>query len=190
MRKEKEKKVDKKQKLLDQIAQEIEECKICQQNKIGRAVPGEGNPDAEIMFIGEAPGKVESQTGRPFVGRSGQLLRNLIKEFGLKEEEIYITSPVKYLPSSGTPTPADIKHGKIHFDRQLDIIDPKFIVLLGSVATQAVLGEKLAILKMHGQIIEKNGKRYFISLHPAAPLRNPAVRSLFLEDFKKLKKLI
>ncbi|HSX40464.1 MAG TPA: uracil-DNA glycosylase, partial [Candidatus Saccharimonadales bacterium] len=97
-----------KQKALDKITSEIENCKICKVGKSGKAVPGEGNPDADIVFLGEAPGKTEALTGRPFVGRSGKLLRSLIKEAGLKEEDIYITSPVKYLPDRGTPTPADI----------------------------------------------------------------------------------
>src|SRR4051812_37511962 len=110
-------KVSEKQRKLDQIAIEIENCKICQVDKSGMAVPGEGNADATLMFVGEAPGREEAKTGRPFIGRSGQLLRSLIKEAGLKEEDVYITSPVKYLPNRGTPTPSDIAHGKIHFDK-------------------------------------------------------------------------
>jgi uracil-DNA glycosylase len=172
---------------LEKISLEIENCKICKIGKSGLAVPGEGNPDAEIVFIGEAPGKTEANTGRPFVGRSGQLLRRLINEAGLKEENIYITSPVKYFPNRGTPTSSDIAHGKIHLDKQLKVIAPKFIVLLGSVAVLAVLGEKLPIMKIHGQIIEKDDRRYFISLHPAAGLRNPSVLPLFIADFKTLK---
>src|SRR2546425_9448635 len=105
-----------KQTQLDKISKEIELCKVCKVGKTGKAVPGEGNPDAKIVFLGEAPGKKEAETGRPFVGRSGQLLRSLIKEVGLKEDEVYITSPVKYLPLRGTPTPQDIAHGKTHLD--------------------------------------------------------------------------
>src|ERR1700685_3374875 len=100
-----------KQKELDRLAREIENCKICKIGKNGKAVPGEGNPDAKIAFIGEAPGKQEAVIGRPFIGRSGQLLRSLIREIGLKEDEVYITSPVKYLPERGTPTSEDIAHG-------------------------------------------------------------------------------
>lgn len=175
-----------KYKNLEAIAKEIESCKICKSGKIGKPVPGEGNPDAKIVFIGEAPGKTESLTGRPFVGRSGQLLRSQIREIGLKEDEVYITSPVKYLPK-GTPTLLDIAHGKLHLEKQLKIINPKVLVLLGSVAAQAVLGEKIPIMKMHGKTIEKQNKSYFISLHPAAVLRVPTLRPLFLEDFKKIK---
>src|SRR5690348_13984901 len=156
-----------KQKELDKIAEEITACKICPVGKSGKPVPGEGIPDADIVFMGEAPGKTEAVTRRPFVGRSGKLLRSLIRETGLDEKDVYITSPVKYLPDRGTPTPADIRHGMVHTQKQLDIINPKLIVLLGSTAAQGVLGEKIPIQKMHGEIIEKNGKKYMVMFHPS-----------------------
>lgn len=175
---------------LAKIALEIERCDICKIGKSGKAVSGEGNSDADIVFIGEAPGKTESKTGRPFVGRSGQLLRFFIRDAGLKEEEVYITSPVKYLPDRGTPTSKDIAHGRIHLSKQLEIIDPKIIVLLGSVATQGVLEKKIPINKEHGKIIEKDNKKYFITFHPAAALRFPPLKEKLKKDFEKLKKLI
>src|SRR3982751_4987701 len=129
-----------KQAALDKIVKEIEACEECLKGKSGRPVPGEGNPDADVVFIGEAPGKNEALVGRPFIGRSGKLLRKFITEvLGLKESDVFITSPVKYLPDSGTPSSQDIAHGKIHMDRQLEIIDPKIIVLLGRVAVEGVL---------------------------------------------------
>ena len=179
-----------KQQHLDQIATEIENCEECKQNKIGVAVPGEGNPDADIVFIGEAPGKEEAKSGRPFIGRSGKLLRSLIVEAGLKEEDVYITSPVKYLPAHGTPTPAEIAHGRVHLMKQFEVIEPKIIVLLGSTAMQAVLEQKLPVTKEHGKIVEKEGKKYFLTFHPAAALRYPPNRSLLVDDFKKLKEIV
>src|SRR5439155_10892820 len=112
-----------KQEALDEIAREIEACQVCKEGKIGKAVPGEGNPDADIVFMGEAPGKTEAKTGRPFIGRSGQLLRSMIRDvLGLDDlKDVYITSPVKYLPEKVTPTPAEIAHGKTHLDKQLAI---------------------------------------------------------------------
>ena len=175
---------------LAKIAQEIEKCKVCKTGKNGKAVIGEGSPDADIVFVGEAPGKKEAETGRPFVGRSGQLLRRLIREVGLKEGDVYITSPVKYLPEVGTPTVKDIEHGKTHLQKQLDVIDPKIIVLLGRVASFAILGEFLAINKMHGVIIDKNNQRYFVTFHPSAGLRFPPLKIKIIEDFQKLKKII
>lgn len=179
-----------KNKKLSKIAQEIENCKICKVGKSGIAVPGEGNPNAEIVFLGEAPGKTEAKTGRPFVGRSGKVLREAIKEIGLSEEEVFITSPVKYLPDRGTPTISDIEHGKIHLQEQLDVINPKIIVLLGNTACIAILGEKVPILKSHGQILEREGRKYLITFHPAAVLRFPTkFKKLFKEDFKKISTL-
>jgi DNA polymerase len=179
-----------KDKALAKVTEEIVACKICPMGKSGLPVVGEGNADAEVAFIGEAPGKQEAKTGRPFIGRSGKLLRSLIKEVGLKEEDVYITSPVKYLPDRGTPTSADIAHGRLHLIKQLNIIQPKIIVLLGSSAVQGVLEEKLPIMKVHGTVVEKEGRKYFITLHPAAAVRFQKFKVLLLEDFKKLKKLV
>lgn len=178
-----------KQKLLDKIAHAIQSCNVCKVDKIGNAVPGEGNSNAEIVFIGEAPGKTEAVTGRPFVGRSGKLLRKLIEQAGLKIDDVYITSPVKYLPKYVTPTPNDIKHGRIHLNQQLKIIDPKVIVVLGNVAALALLDEKIMTSKRHGEIIKKE-RLYFITVHPAAALRFTKMREILLSDFKRLKKIV
>jgi DNA polymerase len=179
-----------KQKELDKIARQIERCAECKKNKHGAAVVGEGNADADIMFIGEAPGRNEAVVGRPFIGRSGKFLRSQIAEAGLKDEDVYITSPVKYLPDYVTPTEEDIAHGMTHLSRQIEVINPKVIVLLGSVAVRGVLGEKRPVAKEHGMIIERNEKKYFISYHPSAAIRFTKIRALFIEDFKKLKQLL
>lgn len=175
---------------LELIAQEIENCDECKKNAVGKAVPGEGNPDADIVFIGEAPGRTESQTGRPFVGRSGKLLRKLINEAGLSEEEVYITSPVKRLPQYVTPKQKDIAHGRVHLEKQLEVIEPKIIVMLGSVAVQALLGYKVPVSTRHGEIIEEQRRKYFVTVHPAAALRFTKMKNLLLEDFIQLKKIV
>lgn len=172
------------------IAGEIEACALCRQGKAGLAVAGEGNPYAVVAFIGEAPGKEEAKVGRPFIGRSGRFLRSAIREIGLEEKDIFITSPVKYLPQRGTPTRADIAHGRTHLLRQLAVIDPKFIVLLGSVASLAVLDREVAVSLEHGKMIKKGDKTYLITFHPAAAMRFPKIREAFYEDFEKLKGLI
>lgn len=181
-----------KQQALDKIAAEIENCKICKIGKQGKAVPGEGNPDADVVFIGEAPGKKEALEGRPFIGRSGQLLRSLIRGIGLDEQDVYITSPVKYLPDRGTPTSEDIAHGRIHLMKQFEVIKPKIVMLLGRVAAEGVLQKKVKVASEHGQIIEeKDGIKYFLTLHPAAALRFPnKYRPELEEDFKKLERLL
>lgn len=179
-----------KQKALDKIAQEIEQCKVCKVNKIGKAVPGEGSPDAQVVFIGEAPGKTEAKTGRPFVGRSGKFLRSLIVKAGLSEEGVFITSPVKYLPKQTTPTPEEIEHGSVHLNEQLEVIKPKVVVLLGRVACAALLGRDCSPAKEHGTIEKKHGRTYFITYHPAAPLYSPALRASMIRDFNKLKRML
>ncbi len=175
---------------LKKIALEIESCKICKKNSVGVAVPGEGSANADIVFLGEAPGRKESISGRPFIGPAGKILRTLITDVGLKEDDIFITSPVKYLPEYVTPTPADVAHGRTHLFKQLDIIQPKIIVLMGRIAALAMLEQNVLIAKEHGKIIEKDGRKYLLAFHPAAQLHNPNLRGELLKDFKKLKKLI
>lgn len=176
---------------LEKIARKIENCRECRVNKTGKAVPGEGNPNAKIVFLGEAPGRKEAETGRPFVGRSGQLLRSEIRKIGLKEKEVYITSPVKYLPVHGTPTEKEIAHGRKHLNKQLEIIKPKIIVLLGSVACRAILNEKIMVSKRHAGIVKDGERKYFITYHPAAALRFPKkIKKLLENDFKILTKIL
>lgn len=179
-----------KDKLLAKIAIEIERCRVCKRDSLGLSVPGEGNASARVVFIGEAPGRTEAKIGRPFVGTSGKLLRRLIVSSGLVEADVYITSPVKRCPKKGTPTPAQIAHGKIHVDRQLAVIRPKVVVLLGRVAAFAVINKIVAVAKEHGKIINKNGIKFFLTFHPAAPLHSPKVRQELLKDFEKLSRIV
>ncbi|OGH09013.1 MAG: hypothetical protein A2152_01980 [Candidatus Levybacteria bacterium RBG_16_35_6] len=179
-----------KQRELQKIAREIENCRICQKGKIGKAVPGEGNPNAKIVFIGEAPGKTEAKWGRPFIGRSGKYFRSVLKEIGVNEKDVFITSPVHYLPKRGTPSKEDIEHGKTYLKRQLEIINPKIIVLMGNVAVLGVLGEQIPVLKRHGRVIVRNGKKYLITFHPAYAVRFDRAKGLFKKDLGKIEKIV
>jgi len=182
---------EKKQKLLELIAEEIEQCKICKKNTIGKSVPGEGNPDADIMFIGEAPGKNEAETGRPFVGRAGKMLREGIAMLGLNDWDVYITSPVKRLPIHTTPIAEEVAHGKTHLLKQFDVIEPKIIVLLGRVAALAMLDKDISVMKEHGKVLRRpDGRLYMIMMHPAAPLYSGNLREAYFKDFKKLAVLL
>lgn len=174
------------QKLLA-IAQEIERCRVCKEGTTGKAVPGEGGSYTKIVFVGEAPGKKEAATGRPFIGKSGQLLRQTMAEIGLDPKDVFITSVSKYLPLKGTPSMFQIAHGRIHLKKQLTVIQPKVVVLLGSIAVQGVLQVKIPIKAEHGRFIKKDNITYFITIHPAAALRFPALRRIFKEDFQLLK---
>ncbi len=172
------------------IAREIRGCKLCRRGGVGLPVPGEGSANAKVMFIGEAPGKNEAKVGRPFVGGSGKILRKLIREIRLREEDVFITSPVHYLPKRGTPTVAAILHGREHTFKQLKLINPKLVVLLGRVACYAMLGRICALSKEHGQMAVRDGKRYFITYHPAAELHSNRLRGALAKDFERLKRLL
>src|SRR5512136_2788816 len=125
--------------LLQRIAREIAACRSCRKGCTGKAVPGEGSADARVVFVGEAPGNEEAKTGRPFVGRSGKLLRQAVRDIGLDEAAVFITSPVHYFPDRGTPSQEMIRHGREHLLDQLSIIRPDIIVLLGNTACVALL---------------------------------------------------
>jgi DNA polymerase len=177
-------------KALQELAAEIERCSECRKGGIGLAVPGEGTAGIPVMFIGEAPGKQESRTGRPFVGRSGQLLRATLAGIGIEPERAFITSPVHYLPERGKPSPAMIAHGATHLLKQIAVIKPRLLVLLGNSACRAVLGRNIEIAKDHGTVVEKDGIACLISFHPAYAMRFPEGRKKFIRDFGKLKALL
>ncbi len=179
-----------KEKALGKIAREIIACPLCKKGCIGKAVPGEGNANARIVFVGEAPGKEEAKIGRPFVGRSGKFLRERMKEIGLTENDFFITSPGHYLPHRGTPTMESVLHGRTHLFKQIEIIDPEIIILLGNTACIAMLDRKVEISRDHGQFVEKNGRTHLITLHPAYAMRFPEGGKMFLMDFQKLKKFL
>jgi uracil-DNA glycosylase len=180
-----------KDKELSLVTHEILECKFCLKNKKGKLVPGEGSSHSDIVFVGEAPGKEEIKTGKPFIGRAGKVLRELIASVGLKPEDVFITSAVKYLPKTYiTPKPKDIEHGRIHLMAQLAVIKPKVIVVLGNTSAVLLFAKKFSISQEHGTFLNQGGYTYFLSYHPAAPLYSPKLRAVIFEDFKKLKKLI
>ncbi len=174
---------------LDRIAEEIRRCRFCRRWGEGSPVPGEGNPDAAIVFVGEAPGREEAKTGRPFVGRSGKFLRTVIRDSGIDAGEAYITSPVKYLPRRGTPSIENILHGRTHLLKQLSVIDPEIVVLMGNTACLALLGRRAAVTEDRGSVIRKEGRIYFITFHPAYAMRFPEGKKAFIGDFGKLKRL-
>ncbi|QQS23381.1 uracil-DNA glycosylase [bacterium] len=173
------------------INRQILKCSVCLKSAKGLLVPGEGSRSAEIVLVGEAPGKNEAVTGKPFIGRAGKLLDSLLETIKLDRNDIFITSAVKYLPKTYiTPKPADIEHGRIHLFAQLEAIQPRVIVLMGNTAAMAVLHEKFSIAKDHGKFIIRDGLIYFLSYHPAAPLYSPKLREIIIKDFKKLKRYI
>lgn len=154
-------------------------------------VPGEGNPDAEVLFIGEGPGFNEDQQGRPFVGVSGQLLRKTMIGNGFNEKDVFITNIVKFRPPENRdPTSQEIEYFKPFLDKQIEILDPKVIVTLGRFSMYKFLGEGVSISRIHGQSRKIGKYTVFPMFHPAAALRNPPTMKSFIEDFQKLKLFI
>ncbi len=152
-------------------------------------VAGEGPLDAKVIVIGQAPGRNEDIEGRPFVGISGKLLDNLINKSGLKRSEVYITSVVQFFPPKNRmPSDREIAACKPFLIKQIGIIRPKLIVLLGSLAAKELCGEK-SVTKTHGSIIE-NVYKYYITLHPAAAVRMKKNVPIIEGDFRKLRSIL
>lgn len=149
-------------------------------------VPGEGPLNARIMLVGQAPGRNEDVQRRPFVGRAGQLLDRLLRSAKIKREEVYITSVVQfYPPENRPPTSGEVALCLPFLKEQIEIIKPKLIVLLGNIASEALLGIS-NISQAHGKLIEREDVSYFITFHPAAALRFPDIARQLEEDFKLL----
>ncbi len=147
---------------------------------------GEGNPNCQVLFIGEAPGALEDELVRPFVGRSGQLLRKNIRQIGWKEEDVYITNIVKRRPPENRdPLPEEIQAYKPYLSRQIEIIRPKVIVPLGRFSMNYFLPEA-KITRDQGRLFEANKLFIIPMFHPAAALRATNVMAQFEENFKRL----
>lgn len=171
---------------LEKLARQIKKCKKCKY-KNARLVFGEGPVNAKIMFIGEAPGKEEDKLGRPFVGRAGKKLNELLKSSGIERKNCYITSVVKYRPPKNrTPTSVEIKANLPYLKKQIALIKPKIIVLLGDVAVRALLG-KIKLSEIRGKRFLVDSIIYLPTYHPAAA-RFPKVKRAMQSDFAKLKK--
>ena len=154
-----------------------------------RFVNGEGPLDAKIMFIGQAPGDSEDRSGRPFVGRSGRLLDALIHSAGLNRQNLYITSTVQFFPPKNRiPTDEEIEACRPYLMAQIELIKPKLVVLVGSIAMKEFTGME-GIMGVHGKLIKRPEASYFVTLHPAAAVRINKNLPLIESDFQKLKQI-
>jgi|GEM_PF-272799 DNA polymerase len=178
-------------KTLEQIALLVRHCTDCPLSG-GRtnAVPGEGNPNAEVMFIGEGPGFQEDRQGRPFVGRAGKYLDSLLASIGTNREDVFIANMVKCRPPENRdPAPPELAACTKYLDRQIELVNPKLIVTLGRFAFGRYFpGE--GITKARGQLREKDGRKIFPVLHPAAVLRRDELRPTMIEDFKAISEIL
>ena len=172
---------------LEEVARLVKNCTECPLHR-GRtnAVPGEGNAQADVMFIGEGPGFREDREGRPFVGPAGQLLEGLLASIGTNRKEVFIANMVKCRPPDNRdPAPAEIAACGKYLDRQIELINPKLIVTLGRFSLGRFFpGE--SITKARGKTRVKDGRTIFPVLHPAAALRRPELRGIMVEDFRAI----
>lgn len=186
------KSLEERQAALAAIAREIRTCDKCPLYS-GRthAVPGSGRADADILFIGEAPGYHEDQQGLPFVGASGKYLDQLLAQNGLSREEVFITNVVKCRPPGNRdPLPPEIDICvPTYLQRQVGIIRPKLIATLGRFSMALFFPDTARISRIHGQPKRADGRIYYPLFHPAAVLRNPNLRPAMEEDFKRMVKL-
>lgn len=158
--------------------------------KLSRSfVAGKGPANAALMIIGQAPGANEDVQKLPFVGRSGKLLTETLAACHIDREKAYITSVVQFFPPKNRmPSRKEIEMCKPFLFRQIEIIKPRFVILLGSVASSAVLGRG-KVRKEHGRIMKKGGTTYLIAFHPAAALRSTNVKRMFAEDIERFGEL-
>ncbi|MFP3196804.1 MAG: type-4 uracil-DNA glycosylase [Caldivirga sp.] len=180
---------------LRRISEEVEACSKCPLHLTRRrAVPGEGNPNAEVMLIGEAPGEVEDETGRPFVGAAGKLLNSLLQDIGVDRSSLYITNVVKCRPPNNRdPTDEEINACKPYLIRQIAVVRPRRIVTLGRHSTRVILG--LGGLRV-SEISRVRGRVFRVTIagvevevyptyHPAAALYNPSIKGVLKEDLAR-----
>jgi DNA polymerase len=181
----------KREEKLKSISRQISSCTNCQLCKTRKnTVPGEGPANAKLFFIGEAPGKTEDETGKPFCGQSGRLLTEMLENAGIDRRDIFITSILKCRPPNNRkPQKEEVEACTPHLLEQLDAIKPKVTVLLGLVAIKNTIGDHKKMKEMHGKILKNDGKSYFIAYHPAAARRFPWIRKVMEKDFKILKNL-
>lgn len=171
--------------LLDEV-NHCSRCRLCQTRT--NVVPGEGNPAAEIMFIGEGPGRDEDLQGRPFVGRSGELLTRMIRAIDLEREDVYICNIVKCRPPQNrNPEPDEAAACLNYLRAQFAMVRPRIVVLLGKVACRYTLQQEISVMRDHGKWFERKGTWFIPTFHPSFLLRDPARKREAWEDFQKIR---
>ena len=171
---------------LNQVLSECRACRLCETRN--HVVPGEGNPRALLMFIGEGPGRDEDLQGRPFVGRSGELLTRMIRSIGLEREEVYICNVVKCRPPQNrNPEPDEAQACLNYLRAQVALVRPRVIVLLGKVACRYTLNQEVSVMREHGRWFERKGVWFMPTYHPSALLRDPTKKRDAWEDFQKIR---
>ena len=178
---------------LKELEKICKNCTLCDLSKTRtNVVFGEGNPNAKLMFIGEGPGEMEDKTGRPFVGRAGQLLTKIINTvLSLDRKDVYISNIVKCRPPNNrVPTIEEALTCRPYLLKQIEIINPEILVCLGKTAFMYLLDSDLPISKVRGQIFEYKGKKVIPTFHPSYLLRNPSAKKEAYKDFLLIKSML
>jgi DNA polymerase len=173
------------------IREDIGDCIRCRLHKQGRKqiVFGVGNPRAELMFIGEAPGADEDEQGEPFVGRAGQLLNNMIKAMGIQREDVYIANIIKCRPPGNrTPERDECETCSPFLMRQIEVIGPKVLVALGAVAAKTLLAVNAPMSELRGRWFDFRGRKLAVTYHPAFLLRDPRQKKETWKDLQMVMK--
>jgi DNA polymerase len=177
---------------LNSLAKLIEDCTRCPLYKTAKnAVPGDGDPDADFMCVGEAPGANEDETGHPFVGQAGGLLTKILAAIDLTREQVFITNVLKHRPPGNrNPAPDEVEACSPYLTRQIQMVKPKVILALGTFAAQTLLETKTPIGKLRGAVHRYYGIPLIVTYHPAALLRNPAWKRPTWEDVKLARHIL
>jgi uracil-DNA glycosylase family 4 len=177
---------------LEEIAEKVRKCTRCDLYKTAtKAVPGEGDPKAELVCVGEAPGAKEDETGRPFVGQAGQLLTKILAAIDLTREQVFICNVLKHRPPGNrNPLPEEVEACSPYLIRQLELIKPKVIVAFGTFAAQTLLQTKTPLGQLRGLVHRYHGIPLIVTYHPAALLRNPAWKRPTWEDVKLARRIL
>jgi len=174
---------------ISQLYEAIKDCRRCSLGETRtNLVLGEGSENAEIMFVGEAPGFHEDKQGIPFVGPAGQLLDQLLASIGLERPQVYIANTLKCRPPENRdPMPQELETCTPFLFKQIDLIRPRIICTLGNHATKTLLRTSTGITQLHGKITRKGGLTYVPLFHPAAALHKPPLKSVLIDDFQRLR---
>lgn len=172
---------------IEQVRSQVISCKKCELCKTrNNSVPGKGNYNSKIIFIGEAPGRSEDKAGEPFVGAAGKKLSDALEYAGVSRETVYITNVVKCRPPNNrVPTQNEKESCRNYLESEIALIKPKVICIMGNTAYQSILGGN-NITKERGKFIKKDGKTYFLTIHPAAVIYNQKLLDSLKNDMKKL----
>jgi len=181
------------EKALRVVREDLGDCTRCVLHKQGRKqiVFGVGNPRADLMFIGEAPGADEDQQGEPFVGRAGQLLNNMITAMGVKREDVYIANIIKCRPPGNrTPEREECETCSPFLFRQIEVVKPEMIVALGAVAAKTLLGLNDSMINLRGRIYDYRNTKLAVTYHPAYLLRDPRQKKETWKDLQMVMKYL